>query len=235
MNFSEYVFSAPYLHWLISGAQYTIIIAGLTSIVSLIIGCLVCFLHISKQKLYHVCALIYINIFRNIPPLPFLLFLVFGLPGIYTLLTGNIFPRNTVFMLLILGISLNTAAYLAEIFRSGLKGVPKSTIDSARVLGLKPSDIRLHILLPQALRISFPALGTRLIHNMKNASIALVLPLDVNHMEVMGQAGRIAGQTFTWAEPLIFAASVYLVLTMMLQGVITFFSQGMQKKIVCQN
>lgn len=235
MNFTEYVFSPPYINWLITGLVFTVIIAVLTSIFSLIIGGIICFLHISKQNLFYLSAKLYINIFRNIPPLPFLLFLIFGLPGIYTLVTGDTFPRNMVFPLLILGISLNTAAYIAEIIRSGLKGVPESNIDSARVLGLNPFIIRLHILLPQALRISFPALGTRLIHNMKNASIALVLPLNVNHMEVMGQAGRIAGQTFAWAEPLIFAACVYLILTIALQLVIKRFSEGMQKKVLCQN
>ncbi len=72
---------------------------------------------------------------------------------------------------------------------------------------------------------------TRLIHNMKNSAIALVLPLAVDNMEVVGQAGRIAGQTFAWAEPLIFAAAVHLTLAVSMGFFVNKLAGITQRKV----
>ena len=212
MNFQKYVFSEPYFHWLLRGAVMTLAIAALTSVLALAVGIAVGMLRASNKTLLRGAGFIYVLVFRNLPLLPFLLFLTFALPDITQLAFGMTFPRGTEFVLLICGISLNTAGYIAEIFRSGMKAISQEQYYAGRVLGLRPRTIYWRILFPQSLRIAFPALGSRLMHNMKNSSIALVLPLSVDHAEIMGQAARIAGQTFAWAEPLIFAACVYLCL-----------------------
>lgn len=222
MDFNTYIFSPPYSYWLLRGMIVTLFISVITSLFSLIFGLIICFFNISKQKYYRIFAKIYIIIFRNIPPVPLLLFLTFGLPTIYYSLTGMPFSRNVTFSMLIMGISLNTSAYLAEIIRSGLKGVPKESIDSAKVLGLSNTTIRFKVLFPQALYICLPSLSTRITHNIKNSSIALVLPLNVNNMEIMGQAGRIAGQTFAWAEPLIAAAIFYMLISFAIKLSVNF-------------
>jgi ABC-type amino acid transport system permease subunit len=80
------------------------------------------------------------------------------------------------------------------------------------VLGV--ATIWRRVIVVQTIRIVAPLLASRFIHNMKNSTVALVVPLPVDEMEVVGQAGRIAGQTFTWAEPLIFAATVHLALAL---------------------
>jgi ABC-type amino acid transport system permease subunit len=66
---------------------------------------------------------------------------------------------------------------------------------------------------------------------MKNSSIALVLPLAPIYMDVTSQAGRIAGQTFAWAEPLIFAAGVYLALTLCLSSLTAYLARRSQLKV----
>lgn len=109
---------------------------------------------------------------------------------------------------------LNTGAYLAEILRAGVTAVAAEQVEAARTLGLAPGVIRRRVIYPQAVRIVAPALASRFIHNMKNSTLALVVPLPVQMMEVVGQAGRIAGQTFSWAEPLAFAACVHLLLAL---------------------
>jgi polar amino acid transport system permease protein len=232
MNFAKYVFSQPYQNWLLNGIVMMLLIAALTTIFSIILGFSISFLRMSKNKFSKWFSSVYITFFRNIPPVPLLLFLVFALPGLFKALTGINFPRDMEFTLLITGLSLNTSAYIAEIIRSGVRGVPSSMGDAGRVLGLSPSTINLKIIYPQALRIVFPALGTRLIHNMKNSSIAFVLPLAVGNMEITGQAGRIAGQTFAWAEPLIFSAIVYLAFSLIISVIVNFTGNKMQAKVM---
>jgi His/Glu/Gln/Arg/opine family amino acid ABC transporter permease subunit len=223
--------SEPYLGWLLSGVGMTVVIATLSGVAGMVIGVAVTTARISDRPVVRWLARIYICIFRNLPPVPLLLFLVFALPGLYRSLFGAAFPRGMEFGLLITGLSLNTSAYLAEILRGGVRGVPLQHWDAARVCGLTRGKTLLLVVYPQALRITLPALGTRLIHNMKNSSIALVLPLAPIYMDVTSQAGRIAGQTFAWAEPLIFAAGVYLILTLALSSLVARLARRSQLKV----
>jgi len=200
----------------------TLSITIVTTVLSLILGFIVAGRRISSSRLSRAAGLGYILLFRNTPPVPLLLFLIFGLPGAFQAWTGHPFPRGWEYSLFLVGLSLNTSAYIAEIIHSGVRGVPRNQWDAGRAMGLRPRSIRWHVIYPQALRIAFPALGSRLIHNMKNSSMAIVLPLNLSAMEVLGQAGRVAGQTFAWAEPLVFAAAVYL-------GLALAFSAGLNR------
>ncbi len=231
MDFQRYVFSEPYLGWLLGGVGMTVVIAALSGAAAMILGVAVTTARISDRPFPRWFARIYICIFRNLPPVPLLLFLVFALPGLYRNLLGAAFPRGMEFGLLIAGLALNTSAYLAERLRAGVRGVPLQHWDAAKVCGLGRGKTLLLVVYPQAMRITLPALGTRLIHNMKNSSIALVLPLAPIYMDVTSQAGRIAGQTFAWAEPLIFAAGVYLALTLCLSSLTAYLARRSQLKV----
>lgn len=231
MNFREYIFAEPYFGWLCTGVQVTLLITAMTTVISLLLGVAVAMFATSSSRSGRIGAKIYVSLFRNLPPIPLLLFLVFALPGVFLSLTGHRFPTGMGFPLLVLGLSLNTSAYVAEIFRSGIQALPAEHALAARVLGLQPLAIRTSVVYPQALRIVLPALGTRLIHNMKNSAIALVLPLPLDRMEVVGQAGRIAGQTFAWAEPLLFAAAVHLSLAVLFSLIVNKLARDAQRKI----
>jgi len=231
LDFRRYVFSPPYFGWLCRGIEMTLLVTLATTVLSLALATLIIVPRESRSRPVRVLAGVYVNVFRNLPPIPLLLFLAFGLPGAFLALTGRKFPEGSEFALLIAGLSLNTSAYLVEILRSGLRGVPAGQMDSARVLGMSPAATRRYVHYPQALRIALPALCNRLIHNMKNSAVALVLPLAVGRMELMGQVGRIAGQTFAWAEPLVAAAVFYLLLTLAMSAVASRLSQAAQRRI----
>jgi hypothetical protein len=66
---------------------------------------------------------------------------------------------------------------------------------------------------------------------MKNSTLALIVPLPVQMMEVVGQAGRIAGETFSWAEPLMFAACIHLMLAIGLGGLLNNWATKEQARI----
>ncbi len=231
MEFQRYVFDQPYLGWLLRGVGVTLFVTVLTTVSSLLLGMLVVFMRTAARPGARAAARVYIALFRNIPLVPLLLFLVFAVPGAFKALTGSTFPAGNEFLLLVLGLSLNTSAYIAEILRSGIRAIPAAQADAARVLGLVPMDIRLRVIYPQAMRIVLPDLGTRLIHNMKNSSVALVLPLPVEYMEVVGQAGRIAGQTFSWAGPLVFAACTHLAFAALMGLVVARLAARAQLKV----
>ncbi len=231
MDFESYVLSTPYSTWLLRGILMTLVIGAVSTVLSLALAGVVSALRTSRRRALRVLAAVHVNVFRNLPPVPLLLFLVLGLPGLWLRLTGSAMPTDLEFPLLVAGLSLNTSAYLAEILRAGLGAVPTSQWDSARVLGLGPVATRVSIIYPQALRICLPALGNRLIHNLKNSTLALVVPLGVGSMEIVGQAGRVAGQTFAWAEPLVVAAVVHLSLAFALGAIVRVLGRRAQDRI----
>ena len=216
LDFSRYVFGSPYFAWLCRGFMMTLIITALCAFGGTLFGVIALHGRISAGRPARAAAAGYIVIFRNLPVVPLLLFMTFALPGIYRQTTGGDLPRGFEFSFLILGLSLNAGAYIAEILRAGVESVPYTQVEAARTLGLSRNSIRRRVIFPQAARIVAPALASRCIHIMKNASLALVIPLAPSTMEMVGQAGRIAGQTFSWIEPLIFAAAGYMTLSLIL-------------------
>ncbi|HEY3322495.1 MAG TPA: amino acid ABC transporter permease [Planctomycetota bacterium] len=216
MDFQQYVFGAPYFGWLCRGVAMTLFIAALTTVFSAALSLLVLRGRTSRSRLWRCAGIVYVNVFRNMPLVPLLLFLSFGLPSLWRNATGTTFPKGCEFCLLIVALSFNTSAYLSEILRAGVAAIPLGQEECARTLGLPIASVRWRVVYPQAFRIVAPAVVTRLIHNMKNSCLALVIPLPVDWMEVLGQAGRVAGQTFSWCEPLVFAAAVHLTLALVL-------------------
>lgn len=231
LDFSRYVFAPPYLGWLCQGFLMTLVIGVLGAVCGTILGLLVLRLRGAANCAARAMGTSYIMLFRNLPMVPLLLFLTFALPGIWRQLTGANLPRESEFHFLILGLSLNAGAYIAEILRAGVEAIPHEQLEAARTLGLSPKVIRRRIVFPQAARIVAPALASRYIHIMKNSSLALVVPLQPDLMEMVGQVGRIAGQTFAWAEPLLFAAVGYLSLSLFLSWILNRWANHEQLKI----
>lgn len=210
MHFQDYVFAAPYFSWLLRGIVYTILYFIISLVVSFAIALFFHYLAFLSERKKTFLADFYVTIFQNIPPLPLLLLLVFGLPGIYKQVFAKTLPPDLVYILFILGLSLNCAAYMIKIMQTGLNSIPSEFFYLQKILGIAKTTCFFKVILPQELMINFPSLGTRIIHNLKNCSIAVVLPFNVNYMEIIGQSGRIAGQTFAWAEPLVFAVVFYV-------------------------
>lgn len=231
MDFSRYVFSSPYFEWLCRGLLMTLLISMISSFLAAIIGFLVVQSHISARRWLRILGAGFVILFRNLPLIPLLLFLTFGLPGLWTQLCGCSFPRGLELHLLLLGLALNTGAYLAEILRAGVLAVPAQQLDAAKMLGLSRGTVLRRVIYPQAVRIVAPGLASRFIHNMKNSTMALIVPMPLDMMEIVGQAGRIAGQTFSWAEPLIFAAGIYLFLSLVLGALLNRWATREQARI----
>ena len=229
MEFRAYVFTAPFFGWLCDGVLMTLLISLISGLGAAVIGFLLLQCHLSPSL--RGIGVGFVLVFRNLPLLPLLMFLTFAVPGLWQQLWGHPFPQGLELYLLLLGLALNTAAYVGEILLAGVRAVAPEQILAARTLELARSRIRRHIVYPQAVRIVAPALASRFIHNMKNSTLALVVPLPVELMEVVGQAGRIAGQTFSWAEPLIFAACVHLLLALGLGGILNQWATREQTKV----
>jgi len=126
---------------------------------------------------------------------------------------GEDFPR---FMAGAIALSLNSAAYVAEIIRAGIQAVDKGQMEAARSLGMPHSMAMRYIILPQAVRNILPALGNEFVVVIKEYSIVSVIGVA----ELMYNAETVRGNTFRPFEPLIIAALIYFAMTFTLSKLV---------------
>ncbi|MBR2684498.1 MAG: amino acid ABC transporter permease [Erysipelotrichaceae bacterium] len=106
-------------------------------------------------------------------------------------------------------ISINTGAYMAEIVRSGIQAVDPGQLEACQSIGFSFPDSLFYVILPQAIRNSFPSIGNQLIVNIKDSSMLNVLSVT----ELFFQTSSIAGSNYRYIETYLISAVIYLVLT----------------------
>ena len=199
--------NAANLSLLLQGLWITIQLSVLSILISLALGTFIAVLRISPFGPVSAIAQGYVEFFRNIPLLIILFFVLNGLPQ-----AGITLPF---FWTGVAGLSAYTAAYVAEVVRSGLESIAKGQTEAARSLGLTWGQLMRLVLLPQALRLTIPPLGNLFVALVKNTSLASAVAVP----ELLYQAGVIEGRTFD-PEVFIIAGMLYLVLTIPLGGLV---------------
>lgn len=178
--------------------------AGLTlflGITSFLIGCVIglgiTLARLSKIRLLRYFAVGYVSIVRGTPLLIQLLLIYFGLPQL-----GFVIPPVPA---AILALSLNGSAYLAENFRSGILAVNRGQAEASHSLGMTHGQSLRRVILPQALRIALPPVGSRFIALMKDTSLASVITV----FELTRLANMVGSATFQYIEAFVLVALVY--------------------------
>jgi len=196
---------AKYIPYLLEASLVTLEIAVLSIAIGLILGLFTALLRISGIRPLEAIARFYIWVTRGTPLLVQILLVYFGLPQ----LGIDIAP----FPAAVLALGFNAGAYFAEIYRAGIQSIPKGQIEAAQSLGMGYPLIMRRIVLPQALRVSLPAMGNESITLLKDSSLASLVTVT----ELMMASQRFAASNYAFIEFYITAAVLYLVMT-------TFFS-----------
>jgi polar amino acid transport system permease protein len=141
---------------------------------------------------------IYVSIIRNTPLLVIILFVFFALPRV-----GVRLDKYDSF---IASLAVYSGAYLTEVFRAGLAGVPEGVVDAGRAVGLNRLMVARLIILPIMFRNCLPALGTTFISLFKDTSLAAVIAVP----ELTYEARKLNTETFRVAEAWATASVLYL-------------------------
>ena len=167
-------------------------------------------------------ANLYSTILRGTPMMVQALIFKYGCQAI-GLNWGNIYFQGEIanyfngwFIAGLIVITLNTAAYMGEIVRSGLNGVDVGQVEGARSLGMSSTRTSITIILPQALKNALPTIGNELIVNIKDSSVLNVIAVTELYYRMM----NIASTTFAFLEAYIILALVYLVLTLIASAIL---------------
>jgi polar amino acid transport system permease protein len=196
-GFLEYLFN-PYL---IGGALATLWLTAAAIVIGLIVGLMLALMRRSQRRAVAGVAQVYIWFFRGTPLLVQLIVIYTGLPQFGV--------RLGVVESALLGLSLNEAAYLAEIIRGGLLAVPAGQVNAAKALGMRDSQVLRYVVAPQALRIVIPPLGNSVNGLLKTSSMASVISME----ELLRRTQELIQEKFMVMELFSVAALYYLLMT----------------------
>jgi putative glutamine transport system permease protein len=187
----------------------------LSILISMALGTLVGILRVSPLAPLRVLGAGYVEFFRNIPLLICFAFIYYGLPK-----AGVTFPT---FESGVIGLSVYTAAFVAEVVRSGLQAISAGQFEAARALGMTYLQMLRLVLMPQVFRMIVPPLGTVFIALVKNSSVASAIVVE----EMMYQAEVVAGRYF-YPNVFLIAGLLYLVITLPLAGLVNWAEQRLR-------
>ncbi|MGB3789785.1 MAG: amino acid ABC transporter permease [Phormidesmis sp.] len=191
---------------LLKGAIITLQLTAAAVALGSIGGVLLGVARLSKSRLISIAARIYIDFFRGTPLLVQLFMIYFGVPPLVRSI-GIDFTFNQ-WTAAVAGLSLNSAAYLAEIVRAGIQSIETGQKEASESLGLGPNQTMRYVVFPQALRRMIPPLGNEFITLLKDTSLVAI----IGYQELFRQGQLIVARNFRAFEIWFTVALIYLVL-----------------------
>jgi polar amino acid transport system permease protein len=192
---------------LFDGTLLTLRLSALSMVLSLALAIVGAFARTSGPKWLRMIVAAYVEIIRNTPFLVQLFLIFFGLPTLGVRLDANTGA--------LIALVLNGSAYTIEIVRAGIESIVHGQTEAAYALGLHRLQTFRLVILPQALRVVVPPLGSQFILLMLNSSVVSVISAD----ELTAATQDVQARTFRPFEAFITATVIYLILSLMFSGV----------------
>lgn len=230
MDFTQY-WGAPlapqYLQWLFNGLQTTLVLSFEACALGTLLGVALCLAQRSSWRLLAWPAGVFQSVFRNTPLLVQLFFWYFGVPGLLpaTWVTWLNMPHEVTlggielegpsfeFIAALWGLSLYTAAFIAEECRAGIDSVRTAQRQAGTALGLSASQVWRYVVLPQALRNVMPPLMGQYMNAVKNSSLAMAIGLA----ELSYASRQVETETLKTFQAFAIATVLYIVVVAMIE------------------
>jgi polar amino acid transport system permease protein len=189
------------IDFLMSGLQMTLIISATALVFAMIGGLLLALVDMSRYLAVRAIGLAIGEVIRNTPILVQLLWVYYVLPIVFNI-------RISSFAAILIGLSVYMAAFISEVYRSGIQAVPKGHREAAQVLGLTPFQSFRRIVLPQAIRFTLPPLASNFVQLIKFSSLGAVISVT----EITRRGMELSSSTFRPLEIFSFIAVVYFLI-----------------------
>jgi polar amino acid transport system permease protein len=190
-----------FLPSLLHGAMITIAVSLLAFGLALVFGLVTGIARISRLMPLRVVAACYIQFIRGTPLLLQLFFIYYVLPYVGIVLTP--------FVSGLTGLTLNYAAYMAEVFRSGILAIPKGQWEAGQSVGMSRRLLMRRIILPQAIRIIIPSLGNFFVSIFKDSALVSVITMR----DLMFSGQLLASATYKHFEIFAEVAVIYFLIS----------------------
>lgn len=205
---------------LFQGLLMTLLLAFLAVMLGSILALIPALMRLSKNRFLNIPATAYVEIIRGTPMLVQVL-LIYQLLNIPLLLIGGIDMGS--FVPGLVALLINSSAYISEIIRGGIQAVDQGQTEAARSLGMSSALTMKKIVLPQAIKNIFPALGNEFVTIIKETSIFMYLGIA----ELMYQVGILKASSPAVTELYIVAGIMYLLLTYPLSKLMNYIERRM--------
>ncbi|MHA0289958.1 ABC transporter substrate-binding protein/permease [Mycobacterium sp. C3-094] len=208
---------------LTTGLPNTVILTVAASVIGLVLGMVLAVAGISSSRWLRWPARVYTDIFRGLPEVVIILLIGLGVGPVVGHLTGN-----NPYPLGIAALGLMAAAYVGEIFRSGIQSVDPGQLEASRALGFSYATSMRLVVVPQGVRRVLPALMNQFISLLKASSLVYFLGLIANQRELF-QVGRDLNAQTGNLSPLVAAGLFYLALTIPLTHLVNFIDARLRR------
>ncbi|WP_020669389.1 amino acid ABC transporter permease [Amycolatopsis nigrescens] len=225
-------FLNTYLNWeyiwqvfpelLRTGLVNTLILAASSAVIGTVLGMVLAMMSLSTKWWLRWPARVYTDIFRGLPAI-----LTILLVGQGALILGRDLFGTNPYPPGILALSLIAAAYIGEIFRSGIQSVEKGQLEASRALGMSYAKAMALVVVPQGVRRVLPALVNQLIALIKESSLVYFLGLLAGQRELFRIGQDLAANTGN-LSPLVAAGFCYLVITVPLTHLVNYIDKKLR-------
>lgn len=208
------------LTFLLGGAGLTLALSACALLLGMAIGLATAALRLSRHRPVRAVAETYVELMRTLPLFVLLLWVFYAMPIMVQGLDRDGWGFTalgwvadlTPFTAAVIALALNAGAFLSEIFRAGIEGVPRGQVEAAQSLGMGRWLTLRRIILPQALRRMLPPTVSQFIHTVKDSSLASAIGLA----ELTRRATELQTQTYRPLELYTLLALEYLVILLLL-------------------
>ncbi len=203
-----------YKDFFIAGVGYTLFISAISVFFGFLLGAILAFMRLGRNQIARSVATAYVEFVRGTPLMVQLLFIYFGLGliiNIPALLSG------------IIAVSLNSAAYVAEVIRSGISSIAVGQTEASRSLGLSRTATMRYVIMPQAMKNIWPALGNEFVSLIKESSIVSVIGVK----DLIYQSRIVQADTYRGVMPLVITMILYFIITFGLSSLMKVFERKM--------
>lgn len=208
---------------LTTGLPNTLLLTVSAAVIGLVLGMGLAVAGISRSRWLRWPARVYTDIFRGLPEVVIILLIGLGIGPVVGQLTGN-----DPYPLGIAALGLMAAAYIGEIFRSGIQSVDAGQMEASRALGFSYTSSMRLVIVPQGVRRVLPALVNQFISLLKASSLVYFLGLVASQRELF-QVGRDLNAQTGNLSPLVAAGLFYLLLTIPLTHLVNFIDARLRR------
>lgn len=238
-TYAEYLFNDRIL----LGVWNTLQLTVYAMVLGVGLGIVLSVMRLSPNPVFGAVAWVFLWIFRGTPVYVQLVFwgliptiyqnIQLGVPFGPSLLHVNLQSLSIPFLLAVVGLGLNEAAYMAEIIRAGITSVPEGQSEASTALGMSWGMTMRRTVLPQAMRVIIPPTGNELISMLKTTSLVTAVPYSYDLYSIASR--EIAARIFEPVPLLLVAATWYLVVTSILMvgqhHLEKYFSKGISRQL----
>jgi polar amino acid transport system permease protein len=238
-TYAKYLFNERILFGVWNTLQLTVY----AMILGVVLGIILSVMRLSPNPVFQAVAWVFLWIFRGTPVYVQLVFwgllptiyqkVQFGIPFGPSFFHANLQSLSIPFLLAVIGLGLNEAAYMAEIIRAGITSVPEGQTEASTALGMSWGKTMRRTVRPQAMRVIIPPTGNELISMLKTTSLVTAVPYSYDLYSIASR--EIAARTFEPVPMLLVAATWYLIVTSILMVgqyyLERYFSKGISRKL----